>query len=55
MEKVVSRDQDRAAIADLPKFERGEFDALMASLRTRRQKKCAERAVPVTPKLEVAQ
>lgn len=54
MEKVVSRDYDRAAIAENPKFERGEFDALLASLRARRQKKCAERNMPIAPRLEAA-
>lgn len=54
MDNVVSRDQNRAAIAEIPKYERGEFDALLASLRARRQKRCAERNVPAIPKMEVA-
>jgi hypothetical protein len=54
MDNDVSRDQNRPAIADLPKFERCEFDALLATLRARRLKKSADRIVPTTPKLEVA-
>ena len=52
MRAKVTRDPRRFETAEPQKNDRSEFDALMATLRLQRCKRCAERVIPTQTLLE---